>query len=110
MGFAMDQSNADLPRLMRMNANPTPKLERRIRQTPEMGKVHNLAYDLFSVFKQGKVHSIKHKILKTLIKKHLKLKSSSKARYFLNELIRLNYIAPTTLSYTFTMQAAILLG
>ena len=73
--------------------------------------VNDLAFAIYSALKKLRQRSISKKILVKLIKAHLKLRSSSKAKLYLNELVRLKYIiVPTFASethsaYTFSMEA-----
>ena len=55
----MAQSNVARPQLMKMNANSTPKLDKKISRTPETDKLRDLASKLFSIVKRTKVYSIK---------------------------------------------------
>ena len=98
------------PKLKRVDANSTPRRAIHKRSTAKDVLIHDLASTIYAMLKKIKKKSISYKLLKMLIAKHLKLKSKSKAKQYINDLVRLEYMAETDQVYTFRMEAEILLS
>jgi hypothetical protein len=101
------------PQLQRQNANSTPRRHPSVQATIAGDKdklIAELASSIYAMLKKLKKRSITNKMLKMLIANHLKLKSKSKAKKYMADLVRFKYMTETDHVYSFRMEAEILLS